>query len=306
MKNIFRLEALLVSRQFKMLNYPEAPIDVFNPAAYLNEQKKLVILPRLVFDIRFYVSSIGLCEPIDLDSMSDLEEIRTRLIKYPTTNNEREGVEDPRITEDGKKVLTVGVGKTPDGKGFTSQTTMSLFDGEHMYMPKPFLFQDTELQTGRDAVLLNNHVLFFRPEAEPLRTYRTFYTETKDNIIISTKDIKVVEELNNQRLERKRGFSTNTVKLTEDTYIVGWHNVYADKAEYKERFMLLDDNGEVKGISEPILETTGTLRYGARPYTLFGCGLVLHRDRLYWIGGVGDSWIGIFSADLDAVLGEIV
>ena len=305
MENIFRLETLLVGKQFKMLNYPETPLNAFNPAAYLNDQKKLVILPRLVFDIRFYVSSIGLCEPIAFDSLKDIGEIKTKLIKYPTVHNEKNGVEDPRITEDGKKILTVGLGKLDNG-AHTTQVSMNTFNGKQIIKTKPFLYQDTELQTGRDAVLVNDHVLLFRPEAERLRTFKAFYTEDGKNIIISSKGITVLKELDNRRLEKKRGLSTNVVRLTTGEYIVGWHSVFGEKMEYKEGFILIDDEGEVKGISKPILETTGTLRYGARPYTLFGCGLVLHKDRLYWIGGVGDSWIGIFSADLSDVLGEIV
>lgn len=302
MKNIFELEVLLVGKQFKMSNYPETPLGAWNPAAYLNDQKKLVILPRLHFDIRFYVSSLGLCKPIALESLNDVEEIRTKIIKYPTTNNEIRGVEDPRITEDGKKILTVGLGKTKDGKIFTSQTNMNTFNGSSITNTKPLLFNNDEIGTGRDAVLVNDHVLLFRPEAKPLRTYRTFYTESAENIVISDKDLMPLKELDKQEGERKRGLSTNVVKLATNEYIVGWHNVLEDKIEYKEGFMLIDDEGEPREISKTVLETTGILRYSARPFTLFGCGLVLYKDRLYWIGGIGDSWIGIFSAELDAVI----
>ena len=116
----------------------------------------------------------------------------------------------------------------------------------------------------------------------------------------------VVEDLRPLDSERKRGLSTNVVKLSANEYIVGYHNVLKNRGEYSNGFLLLNNEGETTGVTKPILETTGALRYGARPYTLFGCGLVLRKDRLYWVGGIGDTWIGVFSADLDKVLSEVI
>lgn len=308
-KKIFNLETLLISEQFEMINYPETPLEAFNPAAYVDRNDKLVILPRLVFDTRFYVSSVGLCEPISFDKLADYnfgaKQIKTRLLKYPTTSNEMRGVEDPRITEDGKRLLTVGLGKTTDGEAFTTQTTMSKISDNEIVATKPFLFEGKELQTGRDAVFINDKVLLFRPEIKTLQTYRAFYEETDTHIVISNEGLIPILELDALKNERKRGVSTNVVKLSTNEYIVGYHAAFDDKLEYKEGFMLVTDNGEVTETSKLMLKTEGILQYGHRPFTLFGCGLVIYKDKLFFVGGVGDSWIGIFSAELSSVLERI-
>ena len=304
MNNIFELETLLVPNQFEMSNYPQTPIAVFNPAAYV-EDGKLVILPRLVFDIRFYASSVGLIEPLKFDMLSEYSSLplEAKLLKYPTEDYEINGVEDPRITENGDKILTVGLSK--DKTGFISQTIMSNFEDGKIGRAKPFLFRNSIFGTGRDAVIINSHVLLFRPETKPLRTYRAFYIEVNGKIQILEEGLKALPELDAYAYEKKRGMSTNVVKVSKNQYIVGYHVVYEDKLEYKEGFMLLNDEGEITAMSEPILKTEGYLRYGHRPFTLFGCGLVLTKDTLYFVGGIGDSWIGIYSAELNRVMEEI-
>ena len=308
MKNIFELETLLVGNQFSMTNYPQIPLAVFNPAAYV-KNGKLVILPRLVFDIRFYASSVGLTEPLKFSELGEFNygarDIKTKLLKYPTEDYEIRGVEDSKITEDGKTILAVGVGKDSTKEHFTTQTIMLEFNGEKITSAKPFLFEGSEINTGRDAVFINDNVLLFRPEEKPLRTYRAYYDENDKNIVILEDGLKVLPELDAENGELKRGMSTNVVRLSENQNIVGWHAVFEDRLEYKEGFMIFNDNGEITGVSELILETSGMLRYGHRPFTLFGCGLVLVKDMLYFIGGVGDSWIGIFSAELNRVIEEI-
>lgn len=305
--SIFKLETLLVGEQFKMCNYPQTPLAVFNPGAYISKSK-LVVIPRLVFDIRFYASSIGLCEPLEFSKLREYHKgaknIKTNLLKYPTNHYELEGVEDPRINEEGDTILTVGIVRNQAGK-MEGQTALHNFNGRDITSSKPFLFRDSIHRTGRDAVIINDHVLLFRPEAEPLRTYRAFYTETEDNIVIKNKGLKPLIELDAHPGERKRGMSTNSLKIGENQHIIGWHVVYSDKVEYKEGFMIFNDEGEVLGKTPMVLEVSGLLRYGHRPFTLFGCGLVRVKDVLYFVGGIGDSWIGIFSAKSNDVLGGI-
>lgn len=300
---IFNLETLLVGEQFKMVNYPQTPLAAFNPAACI-KNNKLVILPRLYFDTHFYVSSVGLCEPLEFDKLSDYnlgaKTIETKLLKYPKEDYEIRGVEDPRITEDGSKILTVGV--SFDRK---SQTILSDFDGDKITSSKPFFFKNSIINTGKDAVLLNNNVLLFRPEAKSFRTYRAYYTVGKENVKVSDEGLRVFTEFDACRAERKRGLSTNAVKIDRDLSVCAYHSVLNRRVEYREGFVLFDTDGDLMGMTDGILGTSDILRYGYRPYTLFGCGLVLFKNRLYFVGGVGDSWIGVFSAKLDDVMGEI-
>ena len=296
----FTLETVLVPGQVEMVDYPSKPLGIWNPAAYIKNDK-LVIIPRLHFDTKFYASSIGLCEPISFDELDTYNmgkrNIKVSMLKYPTTHLEVHGVEDPRITEDGKRIITVGINKGQH----KSQTTMSDFDGKETTNPKPFLYNGSELNTGRDAVLLNDHILFFRPEIPPLNTYKAYYKVNTNNVILTEFNEESVIPCSRGII--KTGFSSNAVKLSNNESLVAYHGVFADKHEYKEGFVLVDNEGNVLDRTPTFLKTEGILRYaGGRPFTLFGDGLVLRNERLFFIGGLGDVWTAIFSADVGDVL----
>ena len=299
-KEVFKLEAVLVPDQVEMIDYPSKPLGIWNPAAYIKNDK-LVIIPRLHFDTHFYTSSVGLCEPISFDELGTYNmgkrNIKVSMLKYPTTHLEVHGVEDPRITEDGTKLLTVGINRS----AHKSQTTMSDFDGKAVSNPKPFLYNGSELNTGRDAVLLNNHILFFRPEMAPLGTYKACYKVTKNNVVITEVNDKLV--LPHSKGIIKTGFSTNAVKVSNTESLIAYHGVFAEKYEYREGFVLLDNEGNVLGRTPLLLKTEGILRYaGGRPFTLFGDGLVLRKGKIYFVCGVGDVWTAIFSANVGDIL----
>ena len=300
MNKIFELETVLVPEQVEMVNYPSKPLGIWNPAAYIKNDE-LMVIPRLHFDTRFYASSIGLCEPISFDELETYNmgkrNIKVSILKYPTTHLEVHGVEDPRVTEDGKRILTVGINKGQH----KSQTTMSDFDGKAVSNPKPFLYNGSELNTGRDAVLLNDHILFFRPEMDPLNTYKGYYKATKNHVMIAAVHNKPI--LPCPKGVTKTGFSTNAVKVSKTESLIAYHSVFADKYEYKQGFILIDNEGNVIGKTPLFLKTEGILRYASgRPFTLFGCGLVLRNERLFFVGGIADQWTAIYSADVKDVL----
>ena len=302
-KEAFNLEAVLVPEQVEMVDYPSKPLGIWNPAAYIKNDK-LVIIPRLHFDTKFYASSVGLCEPISFDELGTYNmgkrNIKASMLKYPTTYLEVHGVEDPRITEDGKRLLTVGISRGLH----KSQTTMSDFDNEKAFNQKPFLYNGSELNTGRDAVLLNDHILFFRPEMAPLNTYKAYYKVTANNVVITECGNKPI--LPHLKGTIKAGFSTNAVKISNNESLIAYHSVFAEKHEYKQGFVLMDNEGNILGRTPPFLKTEGILRYaGGRPFTLFGDGLVLREDKICFVCGVGDTWTAIFSANVGDVLDKI-
>ena len=302
-KEAFKLEAVLVPEQVEMVDYPSKPLGIWNPAAYM-QNDKLVIIPRLHFDVKFYASSVGLCEPISFSELNTYNmgerNIKAFILKYPTTHLEVNGVEDPRITENGKRLLTVGISKGLH----KSQTTMSEFSGFGLSNPKPFLYNGSELNTGRDAVLLNDHILFFRPEMALLNTYKAYYKVTANNVVITEfNDEPILPRL---RGIIKTGFSTNAVKISNNESLIAYHGVFAEKHEYKQGFVLMDNEGNILGRTPPFLKTKGILRYaGGRPFTLFGDGLVLRKDKIYFVCGVGDTWTAIFSTNVGDVLDKI-
>lgn len=295
-KEIFKLEALFTPQQFILQDYPRVPISAFNPAAYnLPETDDIVIFPRLVFDDQFYVSSIGVCAPISLNKLSSVKTITTRLLAFPSDKTDFKGLEDPRITEDGKKMLHVA-----HDEHAISRTVLSEYHNGALYNSRPLVLASPNESTmsGCDAALINDDYLVFRPELEDLTSYSVPYDQNGN---INFKESYPV--LSPYIHELKRGFSTNVVKLSSDAYLIGWHTVLRRNLEYANGFMLLSGIGEDIGISKPFFRLPNTMiKYGNRPNTLFGCGLILHHETLYWVGGIGDWSIGIFSTPLEKVL----
>lgn len=297
-KKIFTLDALYTPEMFRMVNYPRQPLAVFNPGAY-ERDGKLVMLPRLSFDESFYVSSIGLSEPLEYDALDIHKEISTRLLKYPEHRLEINGVEDARVSENGKLVWTVGVNRGDK----STQTTVMGFDGHILSKPRPLSVGGLIDNTGRDTVILNKDVLFFRPESRILITYRADYVDDGKFFHISRRD--VVKELISGDTEKHTGLSTNAVRVYKNLYMIAWHSISKELGEYRQAFLLVDKDGFSLGTTDMILRLDGNLRYGNRPFTLFGCGLVLHGNTLYFVGGVGDWATVIYSADVNDVLSEI-
>ncbi|MCK4528227.1 hypothetical protein KAW18_12720 [candidate division WOR-3 bacterium] len=290
--SIFTLEGYWTPSDFKMTN-GQQPLIATNPGAFI-ESGKLVILPRLGVTDAFEKTFIGISEPIDMDKLDALNFIPTKplIMAAPGYN----GVEDARITEDGKQVLFVS---TKDNQ--PPETSLYEMDTG---VVKPLWYNRTTGETGRDAVLVNNKVLIFRREIEELPSYRASYEITKKHVFIKG---GLVEINRAKEGEQKRGFSTNVVKLNNAENLVAYHSVRKnERAEYQEGFMLIDNAGIVNAQTDLILKTEGKLQEGRRPYTLFGCGLVKHKRKLWFIGGVGDWAIAIYSADLGDVLGEML
>jgi len=299
-EKVFGLEALLIPKQFEMVDYPSKPLGAWNPAAYA-KNGGLVILPRLHFDTHFYASSVGLCEPIPFSNLGNYNRgaspIKTRMLLYPSTDLDRSGIEDPRITEGGTRLLVVGFRK----ETHNNQTILYDFNGKRATNPRPLLYDGTNLNTGKDAVFLNTHILFFRPGTGEARTYRGEYIINDKNIVATYIDNKNVLPL--RKGVTKTGFSTNAVRVSSSRSLIAYHEVHEKLLEYKEGFILLNNEGEILGKTRTFLKTEGILRYASgRPFTLFGCGLVLHSKKLYFVGGVGDVWIAIYSADINKIL----
>lgn len=96
------------------------------------------------------------------------------------------------------------------------------------------------------------------------------------------------------------GWSTNAVKLSNNEYLVGWHGVSRSDFTYRNGLAIVNENGELLAISNYVLSPIGICKeYGDRPFTLFGNGLIKHKEFLIWIGGIGDCCIGMFITELD-------
>ncbi|MCK4259665.1 MAG: hypothetical protein KAX49_11845 [Halanaerobiales bacterium] len=290
-KSIFNFETLITPETFKMVNYPRTPIAVFNPAAYIHSDK-LILLPRLIFDEKFYISSIGICDPISLDNLIS-NEISTRLLKFPTDINDFYGDEDPRVTEDGSKLLWVA--KNTEGFAYSVLADLS---NQGISNPHYLYLKDSSVPSGKDAALINDSYLVCRPEDDIKSSFSAPYS-TIENTIIIENEFKPV--LTTQSSEIKVGFSTNFVRISQNESIIGWHAVLTRNFEYANGLAVIDDKGELLGTTDYILYPEGYLRYGNRPNTLFGCGLFKWKDQLWWAAGIGDWAIALYSITIDKI-----
>ncbi|MBP1357218.1 MAG: hypothetical protein JZD40_01835 [Sulfolobus sp.] len=106
--------------------------------------------------------------------------------------------------------------------------------------------------------------------------------------------------------EDKVGWSTNTVKLGKDEYLVGWHGVGKEDIVYRNGLAIVSSSGDLLGITDYLLEPRDVYEfYGDRPGVIFGCGLILRKDELYWVGGLSDYGIGIYTTELPKILENI-
>ncbi|RLJ00900.1 MAG: glycosidase, partial [Candidatus Aenigmatarchaeota archaeon] len=98
------------------------------------------------------------------------------------------------------------------------------------------------------------------------------------------------------------GWSTNTVKISSNEYLVGWHGCSRIDLAYRNGLAVVNGEGELIGITDYLLSPRGLVEtFGDRPYVIFGDGLILVKDQLLWIGGISDYAIGIFETEINQV-----
>lgn len=107
--------------------------------------------------------------------------------------------------------------------------------------------------------------------------------------------------------EDKVGWSTNAWRLSSNEYLVGWHAVLRKDKSYRNGLAIVDEEGDLTGISEKYLLVPKGIEeeYGDRPLVIFGDGLLAYKEKLIWVGGISDYGIGIFMTDLDKALEKI-
>ena len=68
----------------------------------------------------------------------------------------------------------------------------------------------------------------------------------------------------------------------------------------------MDGEGNLLAVSNYVLAPRGLVEeYGDRALVIFGDGLVLYKELLIWVGGVGDYAVGFFSVELDKALEKL-
>lgn len=318
-EDIFTKRYWISPEDLHIVDYPRTkPLAAFNPGAVLKGDK-VYIFPRLVCDYHSYASSIGVAEVgvEQLISNEIAKPLKTRIILWPQRRWEAiKGCEDPRVSaiDDGFWVLYTGVGKHQINgndvcksvlgfaeldKGFNLQRKgfFTVEEGESSFIPDN---KDSALIAVRD----HQATLLTRPMIKncPHMCWRA--EADLERIVIPETSLQPV--LTAERREYKVGWSTNVVQLAPDEYLVGWHGVLREDLSYRNGLAIVDAQGRLKAVSDYLLAPQGLWeQYGDRPLTIFGDGLLHYKDRLIWLGGVGDYCIGIFITKLDDALSQL-
>ena len=297
------------------------PLAAFNPGAVLVNDI-LQVFPRLIFDYYWYISSIGFFEVSlsKLESYRDVlvsDEINTRIVLWPSVDWDLVGCEDPRvILIDGNYhvLYTARAITSIDGKYKPLQGYAILSRDLRVLDKKYFRIRSSDGEyippSWKDSAFLevkgNKALILTRPSIpfhDVLLEIGWWGAVDLSEGVVEADSLKPV--LSFEKWEIKIGWSTNTVKISSNEYLVGWHGVGEDYV-YRNGLAVISPEGELLGITDYVLEPRGLIEYyGDRPGVIFGNGLVLRGEHVYWIGGISDYAIAVFRAKLEDVLANI-
>lgn len=314
--DVFRRLGYVTPSNLVVVNYrPKPPVAVFNPGAAV-DGGELVVFPRIIFDYYQYVSSVGVFRlPLeDVIGGEIPERIEARIALWPKELWEFLGCEDARALRSGEgfSLLYTGKGYYEAGDvGLERRDVLAyaeltrdyavvrkgyfrIVEGDEVYLPR----------SNKDSAFLGlgsrESVLMTRPEIRSVSLGWKSVASVEDLAIdaITLEPVLVYEGW-----EFKVGWSTNAVRISSNEYLIGWHGVLRQDYSYRNGLALLDDEGNLLGITDYVLAPRGLLEeYGDRPLVVFGDGLVLYKNQLIWVGGVSDHSIGFFSTSLEKAL----
>lgn len=319
-EDVFKRIAYIFPEDLKVVNYGRRPVAVFNPGAVI-VGRELWVFPRLVFDYYGYVSSVGFFR-LDIEKLlqGEIERpIETRVVLWPRELWEFRGCEDPRASIHGSEILILytGLGYRPEDvekRRFVTTWVQGLAVLNHgMELVKRGFFR---VRVGgkrvgmriKDSAFIeirgSEASMLCRPSVNGIEINWRCRADLDgmEIDIDSMEPVMVYEEW-----ELKVGWSTNTVRISSSEYLVGWHGVLREDYSYRNGLAVVDRDGRVLALSNYLLSPRGVVEeYGDRPLVVFGNGLVLYRDTLLWVGGVGDYAIGVFAAPIDSVMDRLV
>ena len=313
--DVFERVAYLGAGDFYITNYHRRfPIEAFNPGAALVGEE-LYIFPRLIFEFYNYVSSVGACH-VSVEGLLSGQvgrtPLHTRIVLWPRNPWERLGCEDPRVFKrpGGWMVLYCGKGlyRLGDEPVKTDALALAVMDEELRVLRRGYFSvrrgdsvwapsnRDSSflLLSGREATLATRPVV---------RGVKLCWRARADLEALEMPEESLEPVLGPEDWESHVGWSTNAVKLSGDEYLIGWHGVSKLDYAYRNGLAVLDAEGNLLAVSDYVLSPKGLYEeYGETCSCLFGCGLVLYKEFLIWVGGVCDACVGIFRTELDRAL----
>jgi len=316
--DVFERCLYLFPQNFKVVNYPREPVASFNPAIILCRDEEIRILPRLIFEYYTYVSSIGITGRIGIEKLVEgkVHSLNVQVVLHPTFLWEILGCEDPRTQMVGGQMLMLYTGKglvcERDRKERKDVLALASLDSSFNVERKGFFKiswdgKEFTPQSNKDAAFLkvnrDRASMLVRPEIGGKRIcWRC--EASLSNLTLDGKTLEPV--MANEPWEEKVGWSTNAVKLSSNEYLVGWHGVLREEGSYKNGLAIVDEDGVLLAVSDYLLSPKSLPEmYGDKPLTIFGCGLIIYKEYLIWVGGISDYGIAVFKADLEKVLEKV-
>ena len=320
--DIFERVLYIFPNNIKVVNYPRStPLVAFNPGAIVKDGC-LLVFPRLIFDYYWYISSIGLFvlelkELLGKYNSYANKTYYTKIVLYPVEKWELVGCEDARVIlfNNNYHILYVAREITSLEGHYRSLQGYAILDEKLNVISRKFFkivhngesyippaWRDSaflEISVKRASLLTRPSI----PSSNGLIEIGWWGEVDLDTGNIELESLKPI--LPTEKWEFKVGFSTNTVKISSNEYLIGWHGVAEDYI-YRNGVLVVSRDGELLGITDYILEPKGLVEaYGDRPGVIFGNGLILYKDYLYWIGGISDYAIGIFRVHIDKLFESI-
>lgn len=315
-EDIFTKRYLISPDDFLVANYPrKGPLAAFNPGAVLKDGR-VYIFPRLIFDYYSYTSSIGVTELSVEELLSGGVErpLMTRIVLWPEKPWEAvKGCEDPRVflSEEGFWVLYTGVGKHEEDEKEVYKSVLGFAElGADFSVRRKGFFsvvgsEGAFIPNNKDSALVGvqaQHAsMLTRPSFPGLPDMCWRAEADLKDLVIPEETLEPV--LVAEPWEYKVGWSTNTVKLSESEYLVGWHGVLREDLSYRNGLALVDREGKLLRVSDYLLAPKGlSEEYGDRSLAIFGDGLLQYGGSLIWVGGVSDYSVGVFIANVKEAL----
>lgn len=329
--DIFERAGYLAPQNFNILNYAREPRAVFNPGVSFNG-KVIQIYPRFAFDYYGYVASIGKSEGINIERLISgnfHEQIDTEIILCPDVDKEErwdfKGYEDPRIFSQNETTFILSTGNV--GRGVADDEfsrrvgavlAFAKFKGRELKQKEYFKIRGKNDQNfvpewHKDAAFININ----NNKANMLVRLSIHGCDggceecwsgkaDLNDMTISENSLQMI--LSSVPDETKVGWSTQTVPVSNNEYLIGWHAVRKNLS-YANGLAVINVEGDLLAITPDYVlapqKSNITECLGDRPLVIFGCGLIIHKDKLIWIGGVSDWAIGIFIADLETAMSKL-
>lgn len=231
-------------------------------------------------------------------------------IYTPVIEREKDGCEDPRITQIGD-TLYLFYTAFQSGKTHIALSTISVSDflAKNWNWTPPVIISPTEINDKNACVMSEKvngkYVIFHRTNHKIWIAYENSLNFSdgrwiQGNILLEPKEGSWYSE--------KVGIAAPPIKTT-DGWLLIFHGLSKEDWKYRLGALLLDFKDPLKikaQLPYPILEPKAPYEdSGLRPGTVFSCGAVTINDKLFVYYGAADTTVAVATIDLQKLIGEL-